>query len=121
MLFLKFCMPAQWCILGLFATAVVLPPVWCVWACAADIFGAGSEIASFLALCWLCLVCWVMARWRSFLPSKPPLGRWLQAFFCASLMFAMVWVGTIASRSILWQNCLYRVGKGGKVLSIQRL
>ncbi len=62
-----------------------------------------------------------MARWRSFLPSKPPLGRWLQAFFCASLMFAMVWVGTIASRSILWQNCLYRVGKGGKVLSIQRL
>ncbi|MFG6375795.1 MAG: glycosyltransferase [Desulfovibrio sp.] len=120
-LFLKFCMPAQWCILGLFATAVVLPPVWCVWACAADIFGAGSEIASFLALCWLCLVCWVMARWRSFLPSKPPLGRWLQAFFCASLMFAMVWVGTIASRSILWQNCLYRVGKGGKVLSIQRL
>lgn len=119
-LFLKFCMPDQWWVLGLFALLVALPPLWlvCSWAC--GLFGNGTGNGPFLSLCWLCLVAWVMARWRSFLPTPPSPGRWLWAFFCASLMFALVWVGTLASRSILWQNCIYRVGKGGKVLSIQR-
>ncbi len=80
----------------------------------------GGGTAQFLALCWLCLIAWVMNGWRRFLPAPPAPGRWLLAFFCASFMFALVWLGTLFSRSILWQNCLYRVGKGGKVLSIQR-
>lgn len=119
-LFLKFCMPGQWCLLGLFAALVLVPPIWCIYACVEGMLGYGTGMAPFLALCWLSLVSWIMTSWRMFLILRPPLGRWLWAFFCASLMFALVWLGTMASRSIFWQNCLYRVGKGGKVLSIQR-
>lgn len=119
-LFLKFCMVGQWLALGFFAALVAAPPLWCACACMDGLLDIGAGTAQFLALCWLCIIAWVMNGWRRFLPSPPAPGRWLWAFFCASFMFALVWLGTLFSHGILWQNCLYRVGKGGKVLSIRR-
>ena len=119
-LFLKFCMPAQWLLLGLVCVIMVAPSLWILWACLRGLLGLGGGTAPFLALCLLCLLGWALNGWRRFLPAAPPVGRWLVAFFCASLMFAAVYCGTLGSHTLLWHNIVYRVGKGGKVLAMER-
>lgn len=119
-LFLKFCIPVQWGLLGFISLLLFLPVAWGLWACAEGILGDGGGMAPFLALCFFCALAWALGSWRAFFPAPPPLGRWLVAFICASFMFVVVYANTLFAHTLLWQNIIYRVGKGGKVLGMER-
>lgn len=119
-LFLKFCIPGQWLMLGLVCVLMALPPLWAIWACVRGILGIGGGSAPFLALCWFCILGWMLTGWRRFLPEIPPISRWLVAFFGAVFMFALVYLGTLGSHTLLWHNIIYRVGKGGRVIGMER-
>lgn len=119
-LFLKFCMKGEWLALSLVCLLMAAPPVWCAWVCLDGIFGVGSGTGPFLALCWLCVTGWTIGSWRRFVSSRPWIARWLWAFFCACFMFGGVYIGTFRSETLLWNNIIYRVGKGGRVESLER-
>lgn len=119
-LFLKFCMPAEWLALGLVCFLMAAPPCWCVGACLDGILGEGGGAAPFLALCWLCVLGWMIGPWRRLLALQPAISRWLSAFFAASFMFALIYLGTIFTNSIVWSHIRYRVGKGGRVIAMKR-
>lgn len=119
-LFLKFCMPGQWILLGLASILMTAPAVWCVCACAAGILGRGGGMSPFLALCWLCCIGWAVSDWRRYISIIPDISRWIMAFFCACFMFLLVYMCTIGKKTLLWHGYLYHVGKGGRVKGIER-
>lgn len=120
-LFLKFCMPREWLALSLVCCLMTVPPIWCGLACLCGILGFGGGTAPFLALCWFCVAGWTIGSWRRFMASEPAISRWLWAFFCASLMFTIVYLDTLGSRTLLWNNIRYKVGPGGRVTGMERL
>lgn len=119
-LFLKFCMPSEWLAMSLICVLMVIPPLWCGIACLDGIIDIGGNTAPFLALCWFCVIGWTVGSWRRFLPTQPAITRWIWAFFCASFMFAATYLRTLASRTLLWNNILYYVGKAGRVTRMER-
>lgn len=119
-LFLKFCMRGEWLSLGFVCALLLLPLIWGFFACLLGVLGRGGGTAPFLALCWFCVIGWTIGSWRRFLQSSPAISRWIAAFFCACLVFPIVWLGTLGTRSLLWNNILYRVGKGGRVEGMER-
>lgn len=119
-LFLKFCMPGQWLLLGVLAALMAAPPIWACIALGSGLLGLGGGMAPFLALCWLVLLAGVVSGWRRLLPVGVPPGRWLGAFFCASGLFACVYAATIPARTIAWRHMVYLVGRGGVILGMRR-
>lgn len=119
-LFLKFCMPGQWIILGAFSLLMLIPPIWCLFAVLEGLMNIGGGMGPFLALCWFCLIVWAVGGWRKFFPEKIVPWRWLAAFFYACGMFAAACFATIGAKSITWQNILYQVGKNGIVKAVVR-
>lgn len=120
-LFLKFCMPAEWLLLGLASILMAVPPIWLVYALGEALIGWSGGTAPFLALCWFFFALWAVNGWRMFMALPPSLGRWAFAYFCASVMFGLAWLGTIFSRHMLWQNRMYTVGKDGVVTGIKKV
>lgn len=120
-LFLKFCMPGQWLLLGLASFLMAAPVIWGSLAIGRSLAGAGSPAASFLALCWLCLLAWAIWGWRKFIALPVGIARLLCAFFCAALLFALGWAETVFTQAILWQNIVYTVGKNGVVRSMRKM
>lgn len=119
-LFLKFCMPGQWLLLGVLAVLMLAPPLWAATAFVRDLLGRGGGMGPFLALCWLLLLAGILSGWRRLVMVPVPLGRWLAAFFCASGLFAWVYLATIPAKTITWRHMVYRVGKGGGLLGMRR-
>lgn len=119
-LFLKFCMVGQWLALGGLCLLMTIPPLWCAYAVLRGLLGLGGGMAPFLALCWLCLMAWVVNGWRKLLPGQASLSRWIWAFLCSCFMFAIVYMGTLWTNVIQWHNAIYHVGKGGVVRNIER-
>lgn len=119
-LFLKFCIPAEWFALGVLCAIMAIPPVWFLISCGRGLMGIGGGMPPFLALCWLCALWYALGDWRNFLPRRPAVSRWITAFFCASLMFCAVYLSAIFTHAITWHNVIYTVGKGGHVLRLER-
>lgn len=119
-LYLKFCMPGQWLLLGLVSLFMLLPPVWAILAMLGGLTGAASGTEPFLALCWLCFLGWILMGWRRFFTLPIPVSHWLWAFFCAVFMFAASFFQTIPASSITWSSVRYEVGRGGQVKNISR-
>lgn len=119
-LFLKFCIPSQWLALGFFCAIMTIPPLWFLLACGRGLIGLGGGMAPFLSLSWLCALWYALANWRNFLPNPVAISRWLTAFFCASFMFAIVYISTIFNHTLIWHNVIYSVGKDGHVLRLER-
>lgn len=119
-LFLKFCMPGEWLSLGFVCLMLAVPPLWFAYACLMGLFGLGGDMAPFLALCWFCVLGWIVGSWRHFLPRLPAISYWLWAFFCATYMFLWVYLATLGSRILIWNNIAYKVGKGGNVEKVTR-
>ncbi len=119
-LFLKFCMPGQWLLLGVLAGLMVLPPVCAALALLGGLLGLGSAAASLLALLWLAALLGALGPWRDFLPRPVPLGLWLWAFVCAVGMFALIYLRSVSARVIVWRDRVYTVGRGGSVLNVRR-
>lgn len=119
-LFLKFCIPGQWLLLGVLAVLMAVPPLGAALALLGGLLGLGNGAAVLLALLWLAALAAALGRWRAFLPRSVPLGRWLWAFVCAVGMFILVYLRTIPAREIVWRDTAYTVGQGGTVLGVRR-
>ncbi|MDE7371418.1 MAG: glycosyltransferase [Desulfovibrio sp.] len=119
-LFLKFCMPGQWLLLGVFAALMLAPSLWAGFIFCRDLIGRGGGTGPFLALLWLLLLAGTLSGWRRLVPVRVPLGRWLGAFFLASGLFGWVYLRTIPARTITWRHMVYLVGRGGVLLGMRR-
>lgn len=123
-LFLKFCVPAQWWLLGLFAALLTLPTLCSVLFMLGGLTGLVPPGGAWLALggaAHISVLAAIVLRWREFSPRPAPALPWLKAFVLASGMFTRVYLSTVRAHSILWHGILYTVGKGGRVERRQRL
>lgn len=119
-LFLKFCVPGQWLLLGLLALLMALPPLCAGLALLGGLLNVGSGAAVLAAWLYLAALAAVLYVWREFLPAPPPLWRWILACVCASAMFVWVYCRSIPAKGIIWHGLAYTVGQGGTVLRMQR-
>lgn len=120
-LFLKFCMPGQWLLLGLMALIMAVPPLCAAVALLGGLLNLGGGSGVFLSLAWLGALAGALNIWRNFLaPPRPAFWRWLLAFFYAAGMFAWVYCRSIRARGIVWHGIAYEVGLGGTVLHAGR-
>lgn len=119
-LFLKFCIPAQWLLLGVFAmlmffpllgSAIVLSGIW---------LGILSAWYYGPLITHLVLLVAILLGWRECLPRPVPMVPWFAAFVLSMYQFLRVYVGTLGAKSIVWSGFEYHVGKGGRVLSIHK-
>ena len=118
-LFLKFCMPDQWLLLGSLVVIMGLPPLCALFAVVTGLLGWGGGGFLALSLLWLCLLTLALGPLRKFLSAPVDMARWLAAFLCASGVFAHVYLKSLFAREIAWGDFVYAVGKGGRVLSVR--
>ncbi|MDD2966949.1 MAG: glycosyltransferase [Desulfovibrionaceae bacterium] len=120
-LFLKFCVPSQWLLLGLFAAIMSLTPLTALYSLPAALFGLHCAVPWWLGLLYCAVLAAVVARWREFLPEGCRLGSWLAAFAAACAQFVLVFVRTALARGIVWHGIDYTVGRGGAVRAMRRI
>ena len=119
-LFLKFCMPGQWKLLGLMCVMMALPMVCAGLALLGWVVGVGSGAGVLLAIFWLAALVSALHLWRGLLSKPVPLWRWCLAFADAVRMFTAVYWQSLKAWSIVWHGIRYEVGKGGVVLRSER-
>jgi hypothetical protein len=119
-LFLKFCVPGQWVLLGFLCLFMALPPCWAALTLWAGLLGAVSGPALWAAPLYLALLAAALNAWRGLLPVPAPLAAWLRAFVCAVSMFVYVYARSIPARGLVWHGIEYEVGRGGKVVNMRR-
>lgn len=115
-LFLKFCIPSQWKLLGILVICMAFPPFFASAAFVGGLLGFGSGAAVALALCWLAVFWCEMSYLRGLLEKNCTPLRFVGAFVLACGMFAKVYLETIGAHSILWQGREYHVGENGKIV-----
>ena len=119
-LFLKFCMPGQWILLGGLC-AMMLTPILCA---AVSLLGGlvhlGSGAGVLLSLLWLAGILFDLHLWRGMLSRPVSLWPWFLAFVEAAAMFAWVYLDSLRARALSWHGIRYDVGRGGRVLRTDR-
>lgn len=120
-LFLKFCMPGQWLLLGFLALIMFVPPFGAALAVLGGLMGVTSGGIVLMALVYVGVVIAAQYFWRNFLSRPPSLLHWAIALFRAVGMFALVYVQSIPAKGIVWHGIDYRVGRGGVVRSMRRV
>ena len=120
-LFLKFCMPMQWILLGFMAFVMAVPPLAAVFILLGGLLHISSGPAVLLALLWIVLLSVILHSWRGLLRHSISFVRWFLSFFDAVAMFAVVYIRSIPARSIVWHGLRYVVGRGGTVRRVERL
>lgn len=117
-LFLKFCVPGQWRLLGVLSLAVVMPPLFTLLTAVALCFGLATF--SMMALSGIYLVSSLLAtaRLRPLVARHVRMSRWFSAFVLTSVMFFFSYLRTVPAKGILWHDIWYEVGTGGRVVSM---
>lgn len=119
-LFLKFCVPSQWRLLGGLCAVMALPPLMAVLSLLGGLTGLASTGSVAVAFLYLIALAAAMGQWRDLAGNRLPIWRWMTAFALSAGMFARVYVGTIRARGILWHGIWYEVGEGGRVRGMRR-
>lgn len=120
-LFLKFCMPMQWVLLGFMGIVMAVPPLTAVFILLGGLLHLSSGPAVLLALLWVALLAVILHLWRGLLRHSISFVRWFLSFFDAVAMFALVYIRSLPARSIVWHGLRYVVGRGGTVRRVERL
>lgn len=115
-LFLKFCIPFQWKLLGILVLCMFVPPAFAALAFLGGLLGVGTGSAVAISLCWLAVFWSEMSYMRRLLAKPCSQWRFAGAFLLACGMFTWVYLGTLRAKSILWQGKNYNVGPDGRVL-----
>lgn len=118
-LFLKFCVPSQWLLLGVLPLVMILPPAVAAVAVIGMLCGmvpVATGLPALALLLWLTLL---LHGWRCQICARGSLWRWLAAYVLSAALFAEVYLRTIPARGILWHGIWYRVGRGGRVLEMR--
>lgn len=118
-LFLKFCIPGQWALLGAVCVMLVLPPVFAISALLGAVMGMTGASVTLLSLLWLLALCASLGSWRYFLPCPVAMGRWLVAYALGCAGFGIAYVRSMLARGILWRGISYQVGRGGLVRGLR--
>lgn len=119
-LFLKFCMPLQWGLLGFMCIAMAVPPLMGMLFLLGGLFNVTSALTASLVVLWVILLAIVLYMWRGLLRHSISFGRWFLSFMDAVAMFVLVYVRSLTAKSIVWHGKRYVVGRCGKVIRIER-
>ena len=119
-LFLKFCMPGQWLLLGLLCAMMAVPMLCAALALLGGLLHLGGGAGVLLSLFWLAGMTSALNLWRALLPRPVPLWRWCLGFAEAVRMFTLVYLDSIRAHGLLWHGIRYEVGRGGVVLRMER-
>lgn len=119
--FLKFCMPAQWVLLGILAVIFAVPLLCALLALLGGLVHVGSGAGVLLSVFWLACVVSALHLWRAMLPRPVCLWRWCLAYAAAVRMFSLVYLNSLRTRSLLWHGIRYTVRQGGTVEGTERL
>lgn len=119
-LFLKFCIPYQWVLLGVLACLMLLPVLWAVLAVLGVLLGKLSFGWLVGVLIYAAALALVLRSWAHFQEAVFPVWRWMIAFCASACMFVWVYLGTILAEGVLWQGIWYEVGRQGRVIRMRR-
>lgn len=114
-LFLKFCMPGQWMLLGFLCLMMALPLACAALSLLGGLVGLGSGAGVLLAVFWMAGAGGALYLWRAMFDQRFPLWRWLLAFVDATCMFARVYACSLRATQLEWSSARYTVGPGGVV------
>jgi len=118
-LFLKFCIPSQYILLGIFSLIIALPIIIDILLFMGILLGLAPIFLLIPILLHLIILNIIILKWRSCLPKSPHNYKWLIAFYLSILQFSKIYIHTISAKTILWNNIIYVVGKRGKVINIE--
>lgn len=119
-LFLKFCMPLQWGLLGFMGIAMAVPPLLAIFILLGGLFNVSSALAVLLVMLWVILLAKVLHLWRGLLRHSISFSKWFLSFLDAVVMFVLVYVHSLTAKSIVWHGQRYVVGRCGRVIRIER-
>ncbi|WP_288908626.1 glycosyltransferase family 2 protein [uncultured Desulfovibrio sp.] len=119
-LFLKFCMPGQWLLLGLLAVMTAVPVLGAVLSLLGWLLHLGGGAGVLLTLFWLAATAGALYLWRALLPRPVSLLRWLWAYGRSVCLFARVYAASVGATGIAWRGIRYVVGRGGVVRETSR-
>lgn len=119
-LFLKFCVPAQWVLLGIFSFIVFLAPFMSVIALLGLVVAHPSGLMLALTFLYLGLAAVASARLRPLVSRHIPMVRWYGCFLLLCVLFFVSFLSTVRKSGILWHGIWYEVRRGGRVESITR-
>lgn len=119
-LFLKFCIPYQWVLLGVLACLMLLPLLWGAGAVLGVLLGKLSPGWLFGVLVYVGVLALVLREWARLQEACFPVWRWLVAFCASACMFVRMYAGTIFAEGVLWQGIWYEVGRQGRVIRMHR-
>lgn len=119
-LFLKFCVPSQWRLLGGLCAVMALPPLMAVLSLLGGLTGLASTGSVAVAFLYLIALAAAMGHWRELAGNRLPIWRWMTAFALSAGMFVWVYARSIRARGILWHGIWYEVGEGGRVRGMRR-
>jgi len=120
-LFLKFCTPAMWYLMGL-GLVLLFAPTLCSLAllvsrpmfCCAPVWAAPAAAAHLVFLLYFALAL------RDFSARRVPAPAWLRAFALNCWLLGWVYVRSMACRHLRWHDATYHVGAGGRVISLDK-
>ena len=116
-LFPRFCAPLQWWLLGVMTLLLLTPPFIALEDFVLSL-EQGLSPRILLPIGFILVPAFLIASLRIFLPQKTNPLKFLAAFLLALGTFLKVYLGTFGVNHILWQNKVYKVGRGGVVLEV---
>ena len=119
-LFLKFCVPAQWVLLGVLLGYMAVMPALTLAAFLGWVTGFFGLGTLFCVGVYLATTAVALSSLRPLLAHHVPLMRWLQAFWLTSFCAFSIFLKTVTARGILWHGIWYNVGPMGRVVSVER-
>lgn len=118
-LFLKFCTPSMWRLMGL-GIFLLAAPTLCTVAVALCSPALGFDPLLLPAAGHMLFLSFVAGGLRGFTEKKAPFPVWLAAFALNMWMVVRVYAYSVFVRKIRWHDTVYRVGRGGRVLGLER-
>ncbi len=114
----KYLLPGSWLAASLVACLLAGPLLAASLACLGGVTGLVSGPKVLVAAGFLVLLSGVAAWYRTLVPQRIPLGRWLAAFYAAISITVWSYFKTWTTDTISWRGISYRVGCGGQVRQI---
>ncbi|MDR0239356.1 MAG: glycosyltransferase [Deltaproteobacteria bacterium] len=120
-LFLKFCTPAMWYVMGA-GLALLFAPTLCSLALLAcwPLFGFVPAWSVAVAAAHLMFLLYFALALRDFSARRAPAPAWLRAFALNYWLLGRVYVRSITCRHLRWHDTTYHVGAGGRVISLDK-
>ncbi|MDO5537869.1 MAG: glycosyltransferase family 2 protein [Desulfovibrionaceae bacterium] len=119
-LFLKFCVPSQWVLLGVLLVLMGLIPAMAFIGFLGGITGLLGLPVLVSSGIYLAATAVSLSCLRPLMPHHIPLLRLMGAFWLTCFTACGTFLKTVPARGILWHGIWYNVGRAGRVESIVR-